>query len=234
MFLVPLVALPAEAYAVLKSKANLLRRLIRRARRTLRSRGAAPPLPPPLLRRRRRRPPPTSASSSSSAAAFSLGIPGPKEWLREQKKAAKYVLAPIDASRQILRNAYQLLEAAPDSAAEKTKDVRSLLYSAARDCVPEQRNSLVAFQSQTGVEVCTFRLLVNNAASLLNNGDPVKLEAEARLAEVIRSFSSIGSVINKSNLQLNSDGEKLKQGLTDTISALDEFERASKTVWASN
>ncbi|OAY81435.1 hypothetical protein ACMD2_01782 [Ananas comosus] len=44
-------------------------------------------------------------------------------------------------------------EAAPDSAAEKTKEeVRSLLYSAARDCVPEQRNSLVAFQSQTGVE----------------------------------------------------------------------------------
>ncbi|XP_020099072.1 uncharacterized protein LOC109717624 [Ananas comosus] len=96
----------------------------------------------------------TSASSSSSVAAISLGIPGPKEWLREQKKkAAKYVLAPIDASRQTLRNAYQLLEAAPDSAAEKTKEVRSLLYSAARDCVPEQRNSLVAFQSQTGVEV---------------------------------------------------------------------------------
>ncbi|OAY81434.1 hypothetical protein ACMD2_01783 [Ananas comosus] len=167
----------------------------------------------------------TSASSSADAA-FSLGIPGPKEWLREQKKkAAKYVLAPIDASRQTLRNAYQLLEAAPDSAAEKTKELRSLLYSAARDCVPEQRNSLVAFQSQTGVEVCTFRLLVNNAASLLDNGDPVKLEAEARLAEVIRLFSSIGSVINQSNLQLDSDREKLKEGLTDTISALDEFEQ---------
>lgn len=36
------------------------------------------------------------------------------------------------------------------------------------------------------LQVCTFRLLVNNAASLLDNGDPVKLEAEARLAEVIR------------------------------------------------
>nr|CAD1828226.1 unnamed protein product [Ananas comosus var. bracteatus] len=129
-----------------------------------------------------------TSSSAAAAAAFSIGIPGPKEWLREQKKkAAKYVLEPIDASRRTLRNAYQLLEAAPDSAAEKTEEeVRSLLYSAARDCVPEQRNSLVAFQSQTGVEVCTFHLLVSNAASLLDNGDPVKLEAEARLAEVIR------------------------------------------------
>lgn len=31
--------------------------------------------------------------------------------------------------------------------------VQELVRAAARDCVPEERNSFVAFQSQTGVEV---------------------------------------------------------------------------------
>jgi hypothetical protein len=35
---------------------------------------------------------------------------GPKDWLKEQKKkASKFVLAPIDASRESLRSAYVLL-----------------------------------------------------------------------------------------------------------------------------
>lgn len=36
------------------------------------------------------------------------------------------------------------------------------------------------------MQVCTFRLLVKNAASLLDKGDPVKLEAEAMLNDLIR------------------------------------------------
>lgn len=36
------------------------------------------------------------------------------------------------------------------------------------------------------VQVCTFRLVVNNAASLLDKNDPVKLEAEASLDDLIR------------------------------------------------
>nr|CAD1828167.1 unnamed protein product [Ananas comosus var. bracteatus] len=165
-------------------------------------------------------PPPRAAAPSVPAAPRRLFL-----LLCSATAATPFITSASSSSAA----AFSLgIQAAPDSAAEKTKEVRSLLHLAARDCVPEQRNSLVAFQSQTGVEVCTFRLLVNNAASLLDNGDPVKLEAEARLAEVIRLFSSIGSVINQSNLQLDSDREKLKEGLTDTISALDEFEQGIK------
>lgn len=36
------------------------------------------------------------------------------------------------------------------------------------------------------VQVCTFRLVVKNAASLLDKNDPVKLEAEASLDDLIR------------------------------------------------
>jgi len=36
------------------------------------------------------------------------------------------------------------------------------------------------------MQVCTFRLIVKNAASLLDGADPVKLEAETRLGDLIR------------------------------------------------
>lgn len=35
-------------------------------------------------------------------------------------------------------------------------------------------------------QVCTFRLVVKNAASLLGDKDPVKLEAESMLNDLIR------------------------------------------------
>ena len=41
----------------------------------------------------------------------------------------------------------------PDSPLEDPLQVRQLVKSAARDCVVEDRNSVVAFQANTGVEV---------------------------------------------------------------------------------
>ncbi|RWW88814.1 hypothetical protein BHE74_00002301 [Ensete ventricosum] len=53
---------------------------------------------------------PALVPAPSAAAALSIGIPGPKEWLKEQKKkSAKFVLAPIEASRNTLRSAVDLL-----------------------------------------------------------------------------------------------------------------------------
>ncbi|XP_022679177.1 WW domain-binding protein 11, partial [Setaria italica] len=87
-----------------------------------------------------------------AAAAFSLGIPGPKELLREQKKkSASFLLAPIAASRDTLLKAQALL-ASPNASAEDAEEVRGRIGAAGRDCVPRQRNSIVAFQSKTGVE----------------------------------------------------------------------------------
>ncbi|XP_073004869.1 uncharacterized protein [Typha latifolia] len=170
-----------------------------------------------------------SIASSSAASAFSFGISGPKEWLREQKKkAAKFVLAPIEASRKSLSDAHLLLTSGTDSEVEEIEEVRRLLGSAARDCVPEQRNSIVAFQSRTGVEVCTFSLLVKNAASLLDERDPVKLEAEARLSDVVRSFSALGNLMDDDHFHLATDRDKLRDGLMDTISALNKFEQGIK------
>ncbi|OVA07025.1 hypothetical protein BVC80_1117g14 [Macleaya cordata] len=170
-----------------------------------------------------------SLAQPAPASAFSIGISGPKDWLREQKKkASKYVLAPIDASRNSLRTAQLLLTSDSDSPNKDFGEVQNLLRSATRDCVPQERNSFVSFQSRTGVEVCTFRLILKNASSLLDDKDPVKMEAEAILVDLIRSFSSLNDVANDADLQLAPSREKVAGALMDTISALDRFEQGIK------
>ncbi|KAG5232241.1 plasma membrane fusion protein [Salix suchowensis] len=167
---------------------------------------------------------------SAPAPAFSVGISGPKDWLKDQKKkTAKYLLAPIDASREILRSAYLFLtDSQSEFKEKKLEEVQRLLKSAARDCVPQDRNSFVAFQANTGVEVCTFRLILKNAVSLLDKADPVKLEAEAILNDLIRSFTSLDGLANEANAQLSSDRQKVTDALMNTISSLDKFEQGVK------
>ncbi|KAL8217668.1 hypothetical protein R6Q57_021041 [Mikania cordata] len=139
------------------------------------------------------------------AGAFSFGISGPKDWLRDQKKkAAKYLLAPIDASRNSLEAAYMLISEG-NSPEKDLDEVRRMIISAARDCIPQERNSIVTFQSNTGVEVCTFKLVLKNAASLLDDKDPTKLQAESKLSDLERSFSSLNRVANGTAPQLVSD-----------------------------
>ncbi|GJY76475.1 hypothetical protein Tco_0481591 [Tanacetum coccineum] len=163
------------------------------------------------------------------ATAFSFGISGPKDWLRDQKKkAAKYLLAPIDASRNSLNSAYILITGSGTSPEKDLEEVQRLLISASRDCIPQERNSVVTFQSKTGVEVCTFKLVLKNAASLLDDKDPIKLEAEAKLGDLERSFSSLNSVANGTAPQLVPDRQKVADALMDTISSLNNFEQGIK------
>ncbi|KAK1395631.1 Plasma membrane fusion protein [Heracleum sosnowskyi] len=171
-----------------------------------------------------------SINHPPNASALSFGISGPKDWLREQKKkASKFVLAPIDASRNSLQFAYSsLTNGKLEYTAKDLEDVQKLLKSAARDCIIEDRDSLVTFQANTGVEVCTFKLVVNNAASLLDDKDPVKLEAEAKLSNLVRSFTSLSGVANAADIQLASNRQKMADALMDTISSLNSFEQGIK------
>ncbi|KAK6145438.1 hypothetical protein DH2020_022258 [Rehmannia glutinosa] len=82
-------------------------------------------------------------------------LAGPKEWLKERKKKfAKFLFVLADASRNILQSAYLLLMKTEEEFGENDmEEVQKLLVSAARDCVPQDRNSFVEFQANTGVEV---------------------------------------------------------------------------------
>ncbi|XP_057503134.1 uncharacterized protein LOC130786784 [Actinidia eriantha] len=172
----------------------------------------------------------SSLHQPPTASAFSIGISGPKDWLREQKKkSSKYLLAPIDASRNILRSAYLLLTKDDSDYGDKdVEEVQTLLRSAARDCIPQERNSFVAFQAKTGVEVCTFQLVVKNASSLLDDNDPIKLEAEAILRDLIRSFTSLNAVASETGIQFPTSRQKVGDALMDTISSLNKFEQGIK------
>ncbi|XP_068664185.1 uncharacterized protein [Aristolochia californica] len=164
-----------------------------------------------------------SHPAQATGNTFSFG--GPKEWLKEQKKkTSKFLLAPIDASRQSLRTA-SLLLSAESLLDEDMQQVGKLLKTASRDCVLQERNSFLTFQSQTGVEVCTFSLIVKNAASLLDDRSPIKLKTESELGDLIRSFSSLSDVANVTNLQVASDRDRLKNELISTLSSLDKFEQ---------
>ncbi|KAL7117311.1 hypothetical protein ACP275_03G063700 [Erythranthe tilingii] len=165
------------------------------------------------------------------ASAFSIGISGPKEWLKEQKKKTyKFLLAPVDGSRNILQSAYLVLmkKSEAEFGEDDLAEVQKLLVSAARDCVPLDRNSFVEFQSTTGVEVCTFRLVVKNASSLLDDKDPIKLEAEAKLDDLIRSFSSLNGMVRERGIELTSNRQRVADALNDTISSLNNLEQGIK------
>ncbi|CAD5333776.1 unnamed protein product [Arabidopsis thaliana] len=168
-------------------------------------------------------------SPTNPAFAFSLGISGPKEWLKDQKKkSSRFLLAPIDATRQALQSAYLSLTSESDYTEKDLENLQNLFKSSARDCVPKERSSLVNFQSKSGVEVCTFKLVVKNAASLLDDKDPVKLEAENILDDLVRSFGSLIVLTNGVDMNLPSDRKKVADGVTETISYLDKFEKGVK------
>ncbi|XP_028757726.1 uncharacterized protein LOC114716821 isoform X2 [Neltuma alba] len=168
-------------------------------------------------------------SLSPPSPAFAIGISGPKDWLKEQKKkSSKFLLAPVDASRESLRSAYLLLlESDADYTDQDFEKFQNLFRSAARDCVPQERNSFVSFQANTGVEVCTFRLIVKNAASLLGNKDPVKLKAEALLDDLIRSFTFVSGLAGETTYKLASN-RKIADAVEGTLSSLDKFEQGIK------
>lgn len=123
-----------------------------------------------------------SSSILSNPNPWNCCAAGPKDWLKEQKKkSSKFLLAPVDASREILRSAYlflsecfflclfrsracflsyspfdSIISAAETDATYRDEDlekIQQLFVSASRDCVPQDRNPFVTFQANTGVEV---------------------------------------------------------------------------------
>jgi hypothetical protein len=61
--------------------------------------------------------------------------------------------------------------------------------------MPAQPGSITEIQTRTGVEVCTFRLVLKNAASLLDKDDPLKVNADAALDALIRSFVALDRLL---------------------------------------
>eukprot|EP00249_Psilotum_nudum_P013231 c24230_g1_i2 orf=334-1056(-) len=159
-----------------------------------------------------------------AAYGFSfVGIPGPKEWLKGQKKrTAQFLLAPIIASWDKLNSAQLLLTSSISS--REVKEVQKSVRAASCDCMAPEAGSFVAFQIKSGIEVCTFRLILKNAASLLDDRDPVTLRAYASLDNLIGSFIYLDQLLSSAVSETSLNREDLTGAFIQTKNALNAFE----------
>lgn len=77
-------------------------------------------------------------------------------------------------------------------------------------------------------QVCTFRLIVKNAASLLDDSDPIKVKADAAFNDLIRSFAILDELVESGEPGVVRNSEKLGGAFTETFVALDKFETSIK------
>ncbi|KAL2633460.1 hypothetical protein R1flu_004939 [Riccia fluitans] len=166
-----------------------------------------------------------SAIPCDEAAAFSPGFSGLKDWLQGQKqKNPQFLLAPILASRERLNSVLLLLTKLGELSKEDLEEAARLVKVASRDCMPALDGSLIGFQSKTGVEVCTFKLVLKNAASLLADDDPLKLTAEENLQALTRSFVILDGLLAGTNVSDSVDRGSLIRALKNASLSLDEFD----------
>lgn len=141
----------------------------------------------------------------------------------QKKKTAEFLLAPILASRDRLKDAFSLIQT---SSLGDLLEADKLVKVAARDCIKPKEASFTAFQVKTGVEVCTFRLILKNAASLLDDSDPTKLSADAALNNLISSFTSLDGIVSTISSGVSSMSDSVADAFNKTNNDLDTFERS--------
>eukprot|EP00850_Spirogloea_muscicola_P007930 SM000041S15489 [mRNA] locus=s41:384384:386662:- [translate_table: standard] len=181
---------------------------------------------------------------------------GLKDLLTEQKKrTADFLYRPIERSRDKLDQVLRLVgvDMAGDDALREAID---LTTAAARDCILPNAASFAGFRLRTGIEanvrlpspkafwhivklhnskapkitVCTFKLILKNAASLLDNADARKLDGEAALADLVRKFTALKGELLDSVSKHTGERSNLTAAVKDTVAALDNFQASIKEV----
>lgn len=143
----------------------------------------------------------------------------------QKRKTVQFLMNPIEASRNRLSSAVLLLSSAEGSTFENYEEAGRLVKVAARDCTPTEAGSILDFQTRSGVEICTFKLILKNAASLLPDGDPVKLSAAAALNDLIRSFTTVDALLTSGGASAATQRDDVMGALKKTMTALDTFQQ---------
>eukprot|EP00270_Netrium_digitus_P005584 TRINITY_DN17472_c0_g1_i1.p1 TRINITY_DN17472_c0_g1~~TRINITY_DN17472_c0_g1_i1.p1 ORF type:complete len:278 (+),score=55.67 TRINITY_DN17472_c0_g1_i1:36-836(+) len=163
---------------------------------------------------------------ASPPPAFGIGFSGLKEWLQEQKKKNVSVfLNPIAVSSSRLDQAVQALFSDSEEEGRQYDEAMALVRDAALDCLPASGETTVSVQTQLGrVEVCTFKLILKNAGSLLDVQDKRLLQAEDMLRTLILSFrdtyAKFTSPTPVGRNELISDIEQTQMYLTEYSSSI--------------
>ncbi|CAI5490357.1 unnamed protein product [Closterium sp. Naga37s-1] len=128
------------------------------------------------------------AATAAPESAQAFGLAGPKEWLKAQKrKSMQFLLNPLMVSSARLAAAKAEFEAS--TTPSELASVQAGVREASLDCL--------APGFTPGVELCTFKLILKNAASLLDKNDPALVLGEEALLDLIWSFRQLHGLLDE-------------------------------------
>eukprot|EP00850_Spirogloea_muscicola_P010318 SM000060S19650 [mRNA] locus=s60:369733:372113:+ [translate_table: standard] len=117
------------------------------------------------------------------------------------------------------------------------RPAHALGFSGLKDLLTEQKKRTADFlyrpieRSRDKLDqVCTFKLILKNAASLLDNADARKLDGEAALADLVRKFTALKGELLDSVSNRTGERSDLTAAVKDTVTALDNFQASIKEV----
>lgn len=167
----------------------------------------------------------TSGATAESADAFALT--GPKEWLKAQKrKSMQYLLNPLAVSAERLAAAkeeYMSTASSPPPA--DLSPVIAHVRDASLDCL--------APGFAPGVELCTFKLILKNSSSLLDDYDAAKLKGEDALLGLVGSFTELHLQLEEAQEQQGTDRGTILSSFSSVEKSLAQFEDAIREVFAA-
>ncbi|GAQ88262.1 hypothetical protein KFL_004130080 [Klebsormidium nitens] len=157
--------------------------------------------------------------------ADALGSSFLKDRLKERKKDTfQILLYPIEASRVQLQKVHALLDS-PSLTPALYSEAKDLVQVSSRDCMPLEHYAGSQSVAAKFFEVCTFKLLVKNAVSLVDKADPKRVRAQQALVDLNRAFSELDDVLAVSLSSATSQGrEQVLPVVVSTQEALDELE----------
>ncbi|CAI7732876.1 unnamed protein product [Closterium sp. NIES-53] len=162
------------------------------------------------------------AATAAPGSAQAFGLSGPKEWLKAQKrKSMQFLLNPLMVSSARLAAAKAEFEAS--TTPSELASVQAGVREASLDCL--------APGFTPGVELCTFKLILKNAASLLDKNDPALVLGEEALLDLIWSFRELHGLLDEAQGSDPPPREYIMDSFSNVKTASQYFQSTIETIF---
>ncbi|CAI5468870.1 unnamed protein product [Closterium sp. Yama58-4] len=162
------------------------------------------------------------AATAAPESAQAFGLSGPKEWLKAQKrKSMQFLLNPLMVSSAHLAAAKAEFEAS--TTPSELASVQAGVREASLDCL--------APGFTPGVELCTFKLILKNAASLLDKNDPALVLGEEALLDLIWSYRQLHGLLDEAQGSDPPPREYIMDAFSNVQTASKFFQSTIETIF---
>ncbi|CAI5467218.1 unnamed protein product [Closterium sp. Yama58-4] len=162
------------------------------------------------------------AATAAPGSAQAFGLAGPKEWLKAQKrKSMQFLLNPLMVSSARLAAAKAEFEAA--TTPSELASVQAGVREASLDCL--------APGFTPGVELCTFKLILKNSASLLDKNDPALVLGEEALLDLIWSYRQLHGLLDEAQGSDPPPREYIMDAFSNVETASKFFQSTIETIF---